>query len=187
MANLWRSANYFEHFYYAIAALSVVLMLILAAMVILGLDKTTQRIETSRGSAVRNVRLLSFPTFNAYLLGLGWGGILCMNLGLHLIVVILLSNGLGFVLMGLVYFLLMSISGLHETTRADYNMALGEIAEVYATIPANRTGRGRIRVTIDSEPRILNAETRSSAAFKPGEQVRVVERIAESVFLVKEM
>ena len=186
MAGWWRSLNYVEQFYHAVAILSVLLMGFLAVLVMLGMDTTIKRIEASRGSVFGSVRLLSFPTVNGYLLGLGWGGILCLNLELHLFAVILLSNGLGLIFMGMLYIFWMSISGLHFSSRTDVNRAIGGLAQVLSTIPANRKGRGSISVKVDSEVLTFEAETGSPYPMKPGDQVRVVERIAKYVVLVKE-
>ncbi len=182
----WKTLSYFEQFYVTVAAVSICLLVILTALVILGADKTTQRIESPDEGAIRSIKLFSFPTLNGFLLGLGWGGILCMNIGLNLITVVILSICLGFILMALLYFLLVSLSGLHASRRIDLNHAIGEIAEVYSTIPANRKGKGRIRVKIRGNPMTFDAESNSPSSLKPGDRARVAERIAKAVFLVKE-
>ena len=174
-----------EQFYYGVGIISLIAGFLMATAIALGLDGLT-RLESEGTKSGSRIRFFSIHSTAAFLLGLGWGGVVCLKIDLHPIVVILLSIGLGIVLMVLMYLLLASLFGLDSISRLDLSVAVGSIAEVYITIPAKRSGSGKVRVRVNDEMLTIDAETNSPSAFKPGDHVRVIERIARSRFLVRE-
>ena len=88
-----------------------------------------------------------------------------------------LSPGLVRVLVGLL--------SLQSRGNLDYATAVGNMAEVYVTIPAARSGRGQIQVMINGRLVTAEAETDADIDFKPGQHVRVSQLIGTTDFLVE--
>ena len=183
MLDWWNTLPLMEQFFYGIGLLSLFLTIILAVLTIIGLDGTSTLLQAEGKQGNHRLRILSLHTISAFLLGFGWGGVLCLKVGLHPFVASILSLALGVILMALMYLLMAAMIRLHFRSDLDLSMAIGALAEVYVTVPANRSGRGKIRV--GDELSTVNAETQSITSFKPGDEVRVVERIGKSNFLVK--
>ena len=186
MADWWSTLSLMEQFFYGTGLLSLFSGFILATLTVFGLDGTSSHYQPENPHPDKGIRFISIHSVVAFLLGFGWGGIVCLKIGLHPIVVFLLAIGLGMVLMALMYLLLLSIFGLHGKSSLDLSMAIGSIAEVYSTIPAKRSGKGKVRVWMGDETITADAETNAVSSFRPGDQVRIIERIAKSRFLVRE-
>ncbi len=185
MVDWWNTLPLMEQFFYGIGFLSLSLTIILAILTVIGLDGTSTLLQAEAEQGNHRLRILSLHTISAFLLGFGWGGVLCLKVGLHPFVASILSLALGVILMALMYLLMAAMIRLHFRSDLDFSMAIGAVAEVYITVPANRSGRGKIRVRVGVELTTANAETKSVTSFKPGDEVRVVERIGKSNFLVK--
>lgn len=186
MADWWTSLLFLEKFYYSIGIFSLLLGFIVAILIVFGIDGTTARVASRVSLASQRFPLFSIHSIAAFLLGFGWGGVVCLKVDLHPIVIGLLSFGLGIFLMVMMYMLILTMLKLQSRSDLDLSILIGAIAEVYSTIPRSRSGKGRIRVQIGDDIYTMDAETNSPDPFKPGDSVRVQERISGSRFLVRE-
>lgn len=186
MVDWWSELSLLEQFFYVIGFVSLFTGFILATLTVLGLDGIIAPIESETGRIRRRIHFFSIHTVAAFMLGFGWGGIVCLKVGLHPVVVMLLSLCLGMILMVLMFFLMVSIFGFHSRNRLDLSLAVGSVAEVYSTIPAKRSGSGIIHISLGDESVTASAETNAITSFKPGDKVRIIERTAKARFLVRE-
>lgn len=120
-------------------------------------------------------KILSLQTISAFLMGFGWGGI-----GAHLGGEWPLVVAVGFALVcgvGMVWLLaklLRFVYGLQSSGNVPMYHALETEGTVYNTVPAKRTGLGRVRVVIGDREQYYRAIT-DGEEIATSETVRVVE------------
>ncbi len=87
---------------------------------------------------------------------------------------IVISLAAGFLALLGVGFLLKWIMRLQSTGSLDANNAVGKVAEVYLTIPANCTGNGKINLEVQGQYVELEAINEGNEPIKTGEKVKVI-------------
>ncbi len=73
----------------------------------------------------------------------------------------------------IVGFIMMSLGRLESQGNVDLTRAVGGKAQVYLVIPAERTGTGKITITLKEQSLQINAVT-AGAEIRTGQQVEVV-------------
>ncbi len=118
--------------------------------------------------------ILSVQGVSAFLMGFGWVGIGCF-LGASWSAGMSLGVGTlgGIVLVWIMANILGAVRGLESSGNIDIQSALGKTGEVYAQVPENGTGKGKVKLVISNHQRIYNAIS-EGPAFASGTRVRVV-------------
>ncbi len=188
MADWWNQLSLELQIFYGIGIISLFFTLVQTTLTLIGIGAESADFDMDIGDTQHGtgIGLFSTQTIAAFFLGFGWGGVLCLKIGLHPLVAVFLAFNLGGILMAMMYFLLVGMLSLQSKGNMDYSTAIGAIGEVYVTIPAKRSGRGKIQVMIGGRLMTADAETDSPASLRPGQNIRVVERIGHTDFLVKE-
>jgi membrane protein implicated in regulation of membrane protease activity len=131
-------------------------------------------------------QVFSFRNFINCLLGYGWAAICfypVISSALWLNVVAILV-GVSFVLL---FFLLMKQMTRLETDKTfRMEQALGKPADVYLTIPAQMSGRGKVQVSVGGAYHEIDAMTRGEK-LQTGSKVRVDELIDGQTLLVSKL
>ncbi len=193
MSEWWSSLPLELQVFYAIGIVALVFTVIQTSLTLIGLGGDSvdlqvdvpDGVDMDTGGHSTGIGLFSTQTIAAFLLGFGWGGVICLKMGLNLIISVIIAFNIGGLLMFLMYFMLVGLLSLQSRGNLDYATAVGRTAEVYVTIPAARSGRGQIQVMISGRLTTAEAETAAGADIKPGHSVRVLERIGNSDFLVE--
>ena len=129
--------------------------------------------------------LLTFRNFVNFCLGFGWSAILLHDRiqGTGLLVVI--SVIIGVLLVFLVMMLFKWLSGMQEAGNINLATAApGCEGEVYLAIPAQRSGVGKVQISINGSVREYAALT-DGEALPTGKRIRVVEVVAGETLLVE--
>ena len=129
--------------------------------------------------------LLTFRNFVNFCLGFGWSAILLRDqiagTGLLLIVSMLIGVALVFLVMMLFKWL----SSMQESGNINLaKTAAGCEGTVYLTIPAARSGAGKVQININGSVREYAALT-DGEDLKTGRRIRVVEVIGSDTLLVE--
>lgn len=141
------------------------------------------------GSDLSNIdggsNLYTFRNFVNFFLGFGWTAVLLndsiKSRGLLLLLAVLV--GIGFVAM--VMYLFKWLYSMQQTGNINvYKTAVGCTGTVYLTIPAERSGEGKVQITIQGAVREYNALTEGDA-LPTGTPIKVVEVINPSTLLVE--
>lgn len=129
------------------------------------------------------MNILTFRNLVNFLLGFGWTACLLTNLpwGLRVVAALLVGIGLVFVVM----YLFKWLSSMQQSGNIDlYKSAVGCQGTVYLAIPGNRSGEGKVQITINDAVREYSAVT-DSGPLKTGERINVVEVIDNNTLLVE--
>ena len=115
----------------------------------------------------------------------GWTGILFMELRLPDIFAISLALIFGIGAMITVAYLVRALMRLDASGRKDYRGALGQVCDVYLTIPANNTGFGKVSMDLGGRYSEYDAITNCDKPIKTGEVVRVVDIVGVNTMVVE--
>ena len=101
-------------------------------------------------------------------------GVSLCKTGLHPAVIVAIALGCGVAVMLLVAVMMRAIWRLQSDGTADIRDALGKTASVYLTIPAGRTGKGKVNVMLSGSLSEREAVTDDAEPIPFGTEVTVV-------------
>lgn len=197
MTTWWDGLTGIEQFFYCIAVPSTLILVIQFVLSFIGLDSDMDvdidgdldfdsdiDIDDGIDAASTDFRFISFRGIIAFLTIFSWTGILLVEKGNSMGLVIVLSTIAGLGAMLIVGYLFYVTSKLQSSGNIDYKNAIGKMAEVYIPIPPKGQGFGKVQVLI--QERLVEAEavTRTETNFKTGERVRVVGVIGRTTLVV---
>lgn len=132
-------------------------------------------------------QLFSFRNLVNFLLGFGWGGISFYSIAPNktLLIIAAVISGIIFVT---VFFVIVKIFlRLAEDNSFKLGQALHKTAEVYLTIPANRTGKGKILISVGGSLRELDALTDEKEPIYSQSTVKIIKIENNNILLVEKI
>ena len=149
-----------------------------------GLDDPTAADTDSGGSGAN---LYTFRNLVNFLIGFGWTAILLRENVKSTGLLVFLSLLVGVALVAVVMMLFKWLNGMQQSGNINvYKSAVGCQGVVYLTIPAERSGEGKVQITINNSVREYNALT-DGDILKTGTPIKVVEVLNPSTLLVEEL
>ena len=132
--------------------------------------------------------LYTFRNLINFLLGFGWSVILLEDaipaLGLRLVVAV----AVGVALVALVMWLFRLLGKMQQSGNIDvYKSAIGCEGTCYLTIPAGRSGEGKVQISIGGAVREYNAQTEDAEPIATGTPIKVVDVINGITLLVSKL
>jgi len=182
----WEGLSTIAKIYWGIAFPSTLLFLIQLVMTFVvgdvdhDMDHDTQ-IDADHGMGFQ---FITFKNMVAFLTLFAWSGLASIEGGFSLTITVIISTISGFIMMVIMAALFYYISRFTHSGTLDYNNAIGETGDVYLSIPAKKSGMGKVQITVQGHLRTLNAMTEDIEDIKTGAIVEVDEIISESVLLV---
>ena len=191
MMDLFNSLEPLQKFFWTIACCASLVFIIQTVMTFVGLgtdadvdagpmDGSVDSMEDGSLSGV-----FSFRNLINFLLGYGWAGVL-----LHdsiekgwLLQLIAIAVGLLFVLAFV--FMFRQVMKLSHDGSFKMKEAVGLKADVYLRIPAARSGRGKVQVSVKGSIHEIDAMTDNDNEIATGGQVEIVDVLADDLLLVK--
>lgn len=181
----WNALNLELQVFYGIGILALLVLLLQFAMLLFGgldhdADFSADDIDHDSG-----LGLFSFRGITAFFVGFGWTGVIALKAGLPLAVAILLALLVGSALMVAIYFLMRAMMRLQSSGTLNYANAVGEVATVYVTVPAEGKSGGQIEVMVQGRLITTEAIHNGPERLSQGTKVKVVELIGRSTLLVE--
>ena len=145
-------------------------------------------VETGEsGHLGTGMNLLTFRNFINFLIGFGWTAILLKDsipgTGLRMLIAILV----GIVLVAIVMLLFKWLTDMQQSGNINvFKSAVDCEGTVYLTIPGERSGEGKVQITINNAVREYAAVT-DGPTLKTGQRIRVVEVVSANTLLVEEI
>lgn len=132
--------------------------------------------------------LYTFRNLINFLLGFGWSVILLEDAipstGLRLVVAV----AIGVALVALVMWLFRLLGKMQQSGNIDvYKSAIGCEGTCYLTIPAGRSGEGKVQISIGGAVREYNAQTEDAEPIATGTPIKVVDVINGITLLVSRL
>lgn len=143
--------------------------------------------DTSGADASSGMNLYTFRNLVNFLLGFGWSVILLQDSISSMTLLLIVSVLVGLALVAIVMYLFKWLSGMQQSGNIDvYKTAVGCQGQVYLTIPGERSGEGKVQITINNAVREYTALT-DSDTLKTGTPIKVIEVLSPSTLLVEEL
>lgn len=120
------------------------------------------------------LHILTLRGIVAFLTLFGWSGLLFCQIGLHWLLALFLAVQIGIIGMVAVAFILREALRLQSDGTLDIRNALGQPGTVYLTIPAERTGPGKVNVLVQEQMREFEAVTEEETPILTGADVFVI-------------
>ena len=131
--------------------------------------------------------LYTFRNFVNFILGFGWSAILLQDSVPNVVLRVIISVIIGLVLVAAVMYLFKWLAGMQQSGNINLQKsAAGCEGKVYLTIPENRSGAGKVQITISGAVREYDAVTESETPLKTGTSIRVVDAVDANTLLVEE-
>ena len=182
----WEGLDSIAKIYWMIAFPSTLFFLIQLIMTFIGGDVDHDmdhdgQIDADHGMGFQ---FITFKNMVAFLTLFAWSGLASIEGGFSLAITIIISTISGLLMMTIMAALFYYISRFTHSGTLNYDNALGETGDVYLTIPAKKSGMGKVQITVQGHLRTLNAITEDIEDIKTGAIVEVDEIVSESVLLV---
>ncbi len=207
MIDWWTSLSLFMKILWAITIISSLIFIIQSIMTFIGADAGDGGIDADFGGTDADLgggdlntdvdsssdysdmgsgmNLLTFRNFVNFFLGFGWTAVLFAGEIKSTAVLMLLSIVVGVALVFAVMYLFKWLSSMQQTGTINvYKTAVGCTGRVYLTIPAARSGEGKVQITINDSVREYDALT-DGEELPTGTNIKVLEAIDAHTLLVE--
>lgn len=166
-------------FFYGIAILSSVLLVIQLLMTVFGFDAVEGLDDVEFGANV-----ISFRSLTGFFGGFGWTAVVLLGNGWSLSAATVAGIGVGLVFMFVFAYMMRILYGLKESGNIDLQGAVGTTATVYVSIPPEESGTGQVRVMVQGRLKVFDARTKSSSRIPADRRVVVEEMIGPRTLMV---
>ena len=172
------------------------IFIIQTVMTFLGADADStdfdMDVDTSMdGSDLSNIEggsnLYTFRNFVNFFLGFGWTAILLQPSVKSTALLVVIAVLVGVALVVAVMYLFKWLNSMQQSGNINvYKSAVGCQGKCYLRIPAERSGEGKVQITIQGAVREYNAVT-DGDQIKTGASVKVLEAVDANTLLVEEL
>ncbi len=191
MIEFFNSLEPLQKFFWTIACCASLVFIIQTIMTFIGLGTDADvdagpmdgSVDSMEDGALSGV--FSFRNLINFLLGYGWAGVLLFDdiEKRWLLQLLAIAVGVLFVLA----FVLMFRQVMKLSHDGSFKMSetIGLKADVYLRIPAARSGRGKVQISVKGSVHEIDAVTDDDAEIPTGGQVEIVEVLGDDLLLVK--
>lgn len=194
IATWWAGLSLFSKILWGITLSASLVFVIQSILTFIGADVDSDfdvDVDTSMdGADLSNIEggsnLYTFRNFVNFVLGFGWSAILLEESVPSIALRMVISVIVGIVLVALVMYLFKWLASMQQSGNIDVQkVAAGCEGKVYLTVPAARSGSGKVQITIAGAVREYDAITESESALPTGTSIRVVDAIDSNTVLVE--
>ena len=195
IATWWADLSPVMKLLWGVTLTATLIFLIQTVMTFLGADADSDfdvDVDTSMdGADLSNIEggsnLYTFRNFVNFFLGFGWTAILLQEQVKSTALRIFIAVLVGVILVVAVMYLFKWLSTMQQSGNINvYQAAAGCQGKCYLTIPAERSGEGKVQITIQGAVREYNAVT-DGDTIKTGTPIKVIETIDANTLLVEEL
>ena len=140
----------------------------------IGLSGSETDADSHDGDGDMPFELFTLRNLINFLLGFSWTGISFYQSIENKTILIGISVLVGILFVGVFFFLIKQILKLSEDNSFKIENTINKTAEVYLTIPENKSGKGKIQISVNGSFHELDAITNSSEKLTSGSAVKVV-------------
>jgi membrane protein implicated in regulation of membrane protease activity len=184
----WEGLSTIAKIYWIIAFPSTLLFIIQLVMTFIGGDgdhDTDTDADHSMDHDTVGFNLFTIKNLIGFFTLFAWSGLACIDGGFALATILIVSFVCGFVMMLVMASLFYYISKFAYSGTMDFKNAIGVKGSVYLSIPARKTGNGKVQVKVQGALRTLDAITEDPEIIKTGSLIEVVEIGTNNLLVVK--
>lgn len=130
------------------------------------------------------IQLFTVRNFINFLLGVGWGGVCFWDTISNPMLLLCVALVIGVLFVGVFLFMFRKLKRLEHTASYNLQDAVGQIADVYLRIPAERGGEGKVQAAFSGSVQELSAIT-DGEQIPSGAKVRVLGVVGDHTLLVE--
>ena len=141
--------------------------------------------EAHDGFGFEGLRIFTIRGIVAFFVVFGWVGVVMAGLDVSMYITIPVAIASGFAMMVLLAFLFKAVMRLRSDGNTDNRNAIGTAGRVYLTIPASRSGEGKVYVMLQGAYVERCAVTDEEESIPTGSEIVVVGVSGQSDLVVK--
>ncbi|MBR6856748.1 MAG: serine protease [Bacteroidaceae bacterium] len=191
MIELFNSLEPLQKFFWTIACCASLVFIIQTIMTFIGLGTDADvdagpmdgSVDSMEDGALSGV--FSFRNLINFLLGYGWAGVLLFDDIEKRWLLQLLAIAVGLLFVLAFVFMFRQVMKLSHDGSFKMSETVGLKADVYLRIPAARSGRGKVQLSVKGSVHEIDAVTDNDAEIPTGGQVEIVEVLGDDLLLVK--
>lgn len=186
MTNFFEGMALLERSFWYIAILSSLIFLVQTILTFVGSGDTDGLDADFDGDLTHTeapFQLFTLRNLVNFMLGFGWTGVLFYHSIEYTLFLVLLATIVGVIFVLLFFMLIRQILKLTEDNTFKIEQLVDKNGQVYLTIPAARSGKGKIQISWNGTQHELEAMT-DGPSLVSGTQIRVV-MIVHGVLLVQ--
>ena len=191
MIELFNSLEPLQKFFWTIACCASLVFIIQTIMTFIGLGTDADvdagpmdgSVDSMEDGALSGV--FSFRNLINFLLGYGWAGVLLFDDIEKRWLLQLLAIAVGLLFVLAFVFMFRQVMKLSHAGSFKMSETVGLKADVYLRIPAARSGRGKVQLSVKGSVHEIDAVTDKDAEIPTGGQVEIVEVLGDDLLLVK--
>lgn len=185
--NMYSNLDIWMRAYWSCAIVSSVFFIIQMALTLIGMDSSDVDVDFDGPDTMDlggGLSLFSIRNLVNFFCGAGWAGV-CLNNAIsnrYLLLLVSLAVGMAFVYL---FFLMKK-----QTKKLEHNGAFSiadcvdKTASVYLRIPAQRSGQGKVQVSINGSVQEIDAITDEAESIASNSKVRITAVCDDSTLLV---
>ena len=177
MTEFFASMDPTQRFYWYLAIGASIVFIIQTVMTFVGADSDTGMdadFDGNMDAGAYPFQLFSLRNLVNFLLGLGWGGATLYDVIDNNIILAIVATIIGLTFIAIFFFIMNSLLKLSEDNTFDLTTTIGKTGDVYLTIPPERTGKGKIFISVQGSTRELDAITDYDKELKNSVLIKVV-------------
>lgn len=190
-----KSLSGLEIAYFIIACIGTVALLIQIIMMLIGaggeadadFDTDTDGDGSLDTHTDTGVSLFTVKGLTAFFAIGGWTGMLMLSYNVGVAITVPVSVVAGLAAYFIVWALIRLVLKLQEDGTLNYASAIGQTATVYVSIPASRTGRGKITLVLQGRYTELDAVTDETERIPVDCAVEITERAGDAFVVRKKV
>ena len=172
--------------FWGAAVISTIIMLLQTILSLVGMGDTDLETGVDGGlDDASGADLFTVKNSVNFFVGFGWGGVSFRDFIENDILLVLVAVVTGIAFVAIFIFVFKQMMKLEGNSAVGAEACVGQTADVYLRIPAKRSGKGKIQISINGSAREFDAITDSEEPISTGAVVVVVELVGKSTLLVK--
>lgn len=133
------------------------------------------------------MQLFTMRNIINFLLGLGWGGVCLYSVIPNAVVLSIAAILVGVAFVYVFILIYRQMRRFEKNGAFDIKECVGHTVDVYLTIPAKRSGSGKVQISFYGSVQELAALTESDSPIRSGAKVRILEIVDGGTVLVEKV
>lgn len=177
MKEFFSSMDATQQAYWYIAIIASVIFIIQTIMTFIGADSDTGMdadFDSNFDGGDHPFQLFSLRNLINFFLGFGWTGVSLFGSIENKILLGVIAFIVGLIFIAVFFVVIKALMRLSEDNTFDIEETVGKTADVYINIPASKSGKGKVFISVKGTTHELNAMTANTSDIKNGSMVKVL-------------